>query len=220
MNKDVLLFFVLFCVQLSIRGFAGVTCEHCGYEYEDESCPFEEQHLLLLNQIESYIGSPDQEGAVGTYEAANADGGSSVLAGFETGVIMFTSPMPIKPNSPTIKPSRLKNGLIPTAKLDGDFLKEQCKVYTDLANKHIPGSEAWQNYWQNAYEFAMEHSYNRYCHFFGVIALTKLKRYADALKLLAKIKKRATEQGVTSFLFDIARQEEFIYWCIRSYGYR
>ena len=217
MKKNVLLFFVLFCPLLSTKSFSGGVCKYCGYEYEEEYCPFEEQHRLLLSQLEAFLDSPNEEGASGAY--TETYGGGSVLAGFETGVLTLMNPISIQTDIRTNKPLGFENEVMPVVRFDGHELKRRCKEFQDKAGKQRPGSKAWQHYWQQAHRFAMQHSYNRHCHFSGVIALTKLQRYAEALKLLDQIRSKASRQGETAFLIVIANQEAFINSCIQLYGY-
>ncbi|UYM14656.1 hypothetical protein [Endozoicomonas euniceicola] len=207
MNKNEL-FFCAFFTLYSITGFAGVNCEQCGHEYEGESCPYEEQHRLLSDQLEALIGSENES----TSEARSMISGdrfNHFYLDLGSGSLLMVKYLPGENpfmlfNAPSTPPHELR---------------QQCNNLRDEANKYFPGSWEWKSIWQQAYEFTLEHSYNVHCLFFGVQALTRLQRFNEALALLERIRNEPISQTDAKFIECINKQEAFIYCCIKNYGH-
>ncbi|MCW7554955.1 hypothetical protein NX722_20495 [Endozoicomonas gorgoniicola] len=209
MNKNEL-FFCVFVILFSITGFAGVNCEQCGHEYEGESCPYEEQHLLLLDQLDALIGSDNES----TSEACSMNSGDSFNH-------FYLDPgwgsLPVVTYFPNGNSVMLLNAAPPKySEYDSKQLYNSFKLKAD---RYCEGSLEWISVWQEAYAFAMADSYNINYLFLGVTALAKLQRFNEALNLLEYIKTHPVSQIDAKVIKRIIKQENFIYHCIEKYDH-
>ena len=211
MNKNEL-FFCVFVILFSITGFAGVNCEQCGHEYEGEGCPYEEQHQLLLGQLEALIGSHNES----TSEACSMNSGDSFNH-------FYLDPgwgsLPMVTYLPNGNSVMLLNAAPPKFSVhDSRQLYDYFKLKAD---RYSEGSLEWRSVWQGAYAFAMAmaNSYNINYLFLGLSALTKLQRFKDALNLLEYIKNNPVSQIDTKVIKRIKSQEAFICYCIEMYDH-
>ena len=209
MNKNEL-FFCVFVILFSITGFAGVNCEQCGYEYEGESCPYEEQHLLLLGELEALVGSDNES----TSEACSMISGDSFNH-------FYLDPgwgsLPMVTYFPNGYSVMLLNVAPPKFSVhDSRQLYDYFKLKAD---RYSEGSLEWISVWQVAYAFAMANPYNINYLFLGLSALTKLKRLNDALNLLEYIKTHPFSQIDAKVIGRIKSQEAFICYCIEMYDH-
>ena len=208
MNKNEL-FFCVFVILFSITGFAGVNCEQCGYEYEGESCPYEEQHLLLFGELEALVGSDNES----TSEACSMISGDSFNH-------FYLDPgwgsLPMVTYLPNGNSVMLLNAASPKY---SEYDSKQLYDYFKLkAGRCCEGSLKWINVWQEAYALAMEDSCNINYLFLGLSALVKLQRFNEALNMLEYIKNHPASQIDAKVIKRIEHQEAFIYNCIGKYG--
>ena len=86
----------------------------------------------------------------------------------------------------------------------------------EQANRLPSCSEAWNAIWKEAYEFALPHAESDY-HFYlnAAIALSRLKRFNEALLLLLQAEKNG--QGDEVFLLAVIKQAAFVLYMKKFY---
>ena len=207
---------ILLLVFFYLKSQANDECQMCGCKLERGRCPYEEQHHITMEQIESYIGYSDN-GATRPVEMIGASGSLGIIS--MPNIYHQHKPLTTKTYSPqanTLESASFRSVVLRKKK----WLKEQCQQYKEKGNVYQLGSNEWVEHWRMAYQFALSYSNDIHCLFFGVLALTKLQCYPQALQLLDFVAHYAYRLNDQSLIKAVNDQYWFINSCARIYAER